>query len=312
MDRPPLHETSPQPRELNPLDKTYTRVMLALDFKHGFTGSHQILEASEFDLPDDTATFLRALDDYAQERPVRVGEGGANYRTMLYLSYLEGRDTEFVKEGSLIDRNIIEDPNIITLSNEELLELNDGTTQYLIARMIWDDTLLVSPALIEKEYKLRVAAQAINDWHQAREVGEQWRPRVDETIARQAEAYRRFAQTGVKDSEFEMWQPEDYCFAKAYEYTNAKDAEDMWPRLRHHESDRIEAMELAIQQAVNSKEKELITVNDHRVVQAIAMRYGLSRERFKHPDCVTKSWPRFWEFIEEVRNEQSKRGWTPQ
>lgn len=301
LEQAPQLESQPVHLAYLPIDKTYVRVLLALDYKHGFSDSRQIL-AQHTDigaLPDDTRTFLQALEDYALDRPVRVGEGGANYRTMLYLSQLDGITPDFVKEGSLKERSIYEGDDLTTRSNEDLLELDAGTTQYLIARLIWDDLIMVPPHLIAREYKLQVAQAAQHHWYNQREQEKAWAPPVDATIQRQAELYLRATTLGFKDATFYMEQAEDYCFARAFGYVEPEEAEELWPKLRYHESYRIATMEEAIDQATSGR---IITANDHRVVQAIAMRFGLGEARFAQPACVTKSWPRFWEFIQMVRS----------
>ena len=48
---------------------------------------------------------------------------------------------------------------------------------------------------------------------------------------------------------------------------------------------------------------ELIVSDDHRVVQAIAMlakKQGIT-VKFSNPNCVSKSWPQFWRFLETFK-----------
>lgn len=295
-------EADPLIQRYVPLDKTYVRVMLSLDDRYGYADSEAILAASGYPLPDDTAMYVQAQDDYYHRRPVHVGEGGANYRTLLYRSYLEDTPLLFVKEGSLKGRPMYERGDMTTMSAKQLAELDNRTTQYLIARMIWGDPEDIPDELIEQEFKLQVADEAIADWHAARATNEPWSVRPDATITRQAGLFLRALKSGIKDAHFEMMQAEDYCFARIYGYTTPEEGEKRWPRLRRHESDRIASVERAIKQATSG---EVIDVNDHRVVQAIAMRWGLSRDRFKYPDCVTKSWPDFWLFIAEARKQSA-------
>jgi 5-enolpyruvylshikimate-3-phosphate synthase len=48
---------------------------------------------------------------------------------------------------------------------------------------------------------------------------------------------------------------------------------------------------------------ELIDSKDHRVVQSIAMFafYNGEVPEFSHPECVSKSWPQFWKFMDFVK-----------
>jgi hypothetical protein len=281
-----------------PLDKTYMRIMLALDDMHSFTDTDEIIQPYNSELPDDTRMFRLALEDYSADEPIRVGEGGANYRTMLYRSLIDSTPRSFVKDGSLVGRNIYQEVDLLTMTNTQLLGLNRGTSQYLSARFLWDPEAQISSSEINSHYKLKIVKEAVEHWYDARQKGEPWSPRKDVTIRRQAESYLKMHSTLELDTNFYMEQSEDYCFARVYGLATPADGERKWPALRDHESDRINSMEIAIEQATTG---QIINVNDHRVVQAIAMRFGLPPERFKHPDCVKKSWPRFWEFISLAR-----------
>jgi len=89
---------------------------------------------------------------------------------------------------------------------------------------------------------------------------------------------------------------EDYCFARAFGYMKREEGEARWPKLRGHESDRLEGMEQSILQA---KSGEQIDSRDHRVVQAMAM-WGLVNNKklnFAYPEAVNKTWPKFWDFL---------------
>jgi 5-enolpyruvylshikimate-3-phosphate synthase len=46
-----------------------------------------------------------------------------------------------------------------------------------------------------------------------------------------------------------------------------------------------------------------INSRDHRVVQAIAMLSLVKNKEanFSFPDCVNKSWPQFWDFLEYTK-----------
>ena len=66
--------------------------------------------------------------------------------------------------------------------------------------------------------------------------------------------------------------------------------ERRWSSLKGHESDRITEMERELQERI-------VITRDHRVIQAIAM-LRQSKANFVHPDCVKKSWPQFWRFLE--------------
>lgn len=308
---PPLSlavELPQEYEELIGLDKTFVRVCRSLDRLHGFSDSYEILAPYEHELPQDTSDFCRAIEDYDANRPVRVGEGGANLRTLLYLSYLEDTDAEFVKEGSLATRAIYDSSDMVTMPNSQLVLLDKETTQYLSARLTWDEEVVVPSTAIKGDFKLLTVADAIEHWYQRRQQGLPWVPRRDISLARQAASFLKTLQTGELDADYYPEQAEDFCFANAYGHITLEQGRARWQKLKGHESNRFESMETAIEQAISG---QIIDVNDHRVVQAIAMRFGLGRVRFKYPDCVAKSWPRFWDFVDVARKQNGVYHWQP-
>jgi len=102
-----------------------------------------------------------------------------------------------------------------------------------------------------------------------------------------------------KKSTFIPTNPDDYCFARAFGIVSRKYGEKHWPMLKHHESNRLEEIEVALSQAQKDK---VITSKDHRVIQAIAMLYKTKRKRvrFKYLKAVNKSWPQFWDFLTQL------------
>lgn len=260
------------------------------------------------DVAKDTTEFLAAANEYESSDIVHIGEGGANYRSLLYRSYLEGSNKRFERTGSSLQRQIYEAPDMTTLPNSQLLLLDDETTQYISARLTWDEQASIPREVVYGDFKLRVVADAISHWYSQRERGLAWQPRRDISLARQAASFIKVLQTGEIDSNYYPEQAEDYCFARAFGLMSAAQALQKWPKLQHHESNRIESMERAIKQV---EAGEIIDVNDHRVVQAIAMRYGLGPSRFKYPACVEKSWPRFWEFVTQARDAFGHYNWSP-
>lgn len=92
-------------------------------------------------------------------------------------------------------------------------------------------------------------------------------------------------------------QAEDYCFARAFGLMTEKEGEEKFPSLRGHETNRILEMEKQLTNFNNGKE---IDSKDHRVVQSIAMLALLKDQdiKFSFPDCVSKTWPQFWDFME--------------
>lgn len=72
--------------------------------------------------------------------------------------------------------------------------------------------------------------------------------------------------------------------------------------LRHKESDRIAEMQHAL-----ANLNQPITSNDHRIVMALAIlqlaqNIDAAQMIFLHPDCVTKSYPQFWQQFKQCRD----------
>jgi hypothetical protein len=267
-----------------PLDKSWIIRMGILDLVNGYDTCINFLRKEQC-LNEDLGSLLCASEKWGLEKEITVGESGTLYRFLKYASWKLGADKKFILEGTLRNRSICDDSSIINWPLEKLLTLDNGTSQWASASvLLGNDERIENPP-----YKLQVTFDAVQHWEQARKAGKTWVPRYDETIKTQASAYLNWLRTGRMN--FEPQQAEDYCFARAFGLMTSEEGEAKWPSLRGHESDRIAEMEIALQQSE-------VTSKDHRVVQAIAMRRN-SAYGFINPDCVRKSWPKFWEFLKD-------------
>lgn len=266
---------------LVPYDKSWMIRMGVLDMLHGYDDINRLLDAEQH-LGTDLQALNRATKQWREGDEIDVGESGTLYRFLQFAAWKVGREVRFIKRGTLVDRPITSDPTIVSLSIDELLQLDNGTSQWASIAALTGNT---EPRLASPPYKLQKTYEAIDHWQAARHRGERWEVRRDETSARQAGAYIEWRQTGTID--FTPEQAEDYCFARAFDLITATEGEARWPSLRQHESDRIAEMEEALTQ-------DAVTSVDHRVVQAVAMRKG-DDVSFLHPECVAKSWPQFWD-----------------
>lgn len=220
------------------------------------------------------------------ESDLHVGESGTLYRILRYLTWKGGMEVQFIKEWSLAWRNICTDPNIVNWTQSQLLTLDNGTSQWATAAALSGDT----ERLEHPPYKLQVTYDAIREaslWNITQ--------KRDITIAQQVRAFLEWKRTS--EIIFSGEQAEDYCFMRAFEIMGKEDGWKKWPALATHESNRLDWFEEQIRLAETWQQ---ITVNDHRPVAALAMRYNLWRERFLHPDAVNKSWPQFWDFIHHI------------
>lgn len=275
-----------------PLDKSWIIRMGVLDIANGFRDIETFLLAEKA-LSDDLLALQRAAAAWRSSRVLNVGESGTLYRFLLFLSWKQSLNKEFVIDGTLKTRIVHDNPSIINWSLKDLLKLDGGTSQWASAAVLLGNTERVT----DPPYKLELSYEAVAHWKSCRAKSKIWSARRDETIRRQAEAFRR-ALHG-KPLEFEPLQAEDYCFARAFGLLSAQDGERLWSALRNHESDRIAEMEMVISSAEAGNE---INATDHRVVQAIAM-WGKVNGRsvdIRHPGSVCKSWPLFWDFLATV------------
>ena len=268
-----------------PLDKSWMIRMGVLDLVNGYRDSVNYLEQHQEELNGDLNSLYQALLQWDSEDSVNVGESGTLYRFLKFASWKLGLDKRFVLQGTLETRGICDNPEIVAWPLEQLLTLDNETSQWASASVLMGNQERVQ----DPPYKLRVTYEAVEHWKTARQREEVWAARFDETINAQASAYLQWLKERKMD--FVPKQAEDYCFARAFDIMTAEEGEMRWPSLRGHESDRIIKMETALQE-------EVVTSKDHRVVQAIAM-LRKSNDGIVNPDCVNKSWPQFWRFWED-------------
>jgi hypothetical protein len=277
------------PGDLIPWDKSWIIRMGVLDLLSGKPDRTTEFLLSQSSLSDDLRMLNIAIECWYDGLPIMVGESGTLYRFLRFATWHMGMEAEFIKEGTLKTRPICNDPSIITLSQRELLKLDNGTSQWASAAVLMGD----SERLSDAPYKLELTYKAVEHWRVTND-GKGWSPRRDATIERQASAFSRIFSSGKEN--FEPLQSEDYCLARALFNFSPKEGEKRWPSLRAHESDRIAEMEKALEEARTGK---VIESRDHRVVQAVAMWCAVNRRSptFRHPGAVNKSWPNFWEFM---------------
>jgi hypothetical protein len=271
------------PNELLPLDKSQAIRNGTKDIIEGYEDTADILEG--YQVCTDIESMLRASQNYKDGDPVDVGESGTLLRILWFASTANGEDREFIRRGTLRDRAITLDPEIIHWPIEDLLTLDGGTTQFATASLILNPDQEIPE---ESEPKLQLTVEVMAKWAIARAHDEQWQPVKDtDAIRRQAEAYIKWLLHGSMD--FRIEHAEDVPFGGEFDLITPFDAEARWPKLRNHESDRIAALGMA--------PETLKKTRDHRVMQAAAMRHNLTPDFFSYPESVAKSWPEFWDFM---------------
>jgi len=262
-----------------PLDKSWIIRMGILDLINHNDKTIKFLESQE-NLSDDLKSLLRVLKSWNNEE-VDVGESGTLYRFLKFISWKSGLNKKFILNGTLKERNICDNKKIVDWSQKELLKLDNGTSQWASAAVLLGD----KERLEDAPFKLRLTYEAVDNWCK------DWEPRYDKTILKQANTFLKlFKKENVG---FILKQAESYCFARVFGFVNKEIGEKLFPNLKGHESNRLLEMEEQLK-------KDVVDSKDHRVVQAIAMFSKIKGRKIKflYPECVSKSWPQFWKFLE--------------
>ena len=279
-----------------PLDKSWIIRMGVLDLLNDRVEDSKVfLRGRLSTLGEDLGALEQALHDFAYGDFVFVGESATLYRFLKFASWKLGQDKKFVKAGTLNDRKICDNPGIVNYSLQELLKLDNGTSQWASAAVLaGSDEVVENPP-----FKLRLTYEAVRHWRAQRANGLMWVPRYDQTILKQAVAFLNMLHGN--NSAFVPEQAEDYCFARAFGFMTKEEGEKRWPSLRGHESDRIEEMEMVLRHADEGYE---IGSKDHRVVQAYTMLQKVKKKRIEivNRGVVSKSWPQFWTFLKDSPN----------
>ena len=275
-------------KNLIPLAKYWS---LRLGFLDIINDTHLFIPQIEDreDIGDDIKVMIQASKNWKVNNEINVGEAGFLFRLLQFASWKYGLGKRFIKEKTLKNRAICDNPEIVSWPISELLKLDDNTTQWASAAI-----LTGNKEDAPDDYFLNLSKEALAHYEKVKEKNEVCELRFDDTILKQAEAFVEYLKT--KKINFTPIQPDDYCFARAFNLITKEEGEKRWPELRSHESNRLEEME---RQLVNLKNNEEIDSHDHRVVQAIAMLATSQKKKinFPHLECVSKSWPQFWDFL---------------
>ena len=284
-----------------PLDKSWLTRVGVLDIINGYADIERFI-SDQKDINDDILAIRNASIAWRKNQKINVGESATLYRLLQFASWKLKLNKVFIKEGSLKDRKITDDPNIVNFNQTKLLNLDNGTTQWATATVICGDR----ERLDNPPQKLKETYDAVLHWETQRKKGLCWEPKYDQTIERQVKTFLDLLNN--KEVNYTPLCSDDYCFARVFNFINKKNGEKFWPSLIGHETNRIEEMEYAIKEAEETANvANSITSKDHRVIQALAM-WGVVNNKklvFKNHNSVNKSWPKFWEFLESVKREKS-------
>lgn len=297
MEKEITHEEKVKISSFIPLDKSWIIRMAILDFLNGYTDGLEFLK-KEKDLGGDLMILPNVIESLSKKSlAVDVGESGTIYRFVSFYIWKNKLPIEMKISKTLIERvargAITNNPKIVNFSQEELLELDNKTSQWATMAYLMGNRKKVQ----NPPYKLKVTYEAVESWENARKNKKSWEARIDPTIFNQALAFINLLKT--RKMKFNPEQAEDYCFARAFDILNQDQAKILYPSLEGHETPRFDEMEKSIIEAESGK----VLSKDHRVVQALAMKNfpKFTKDNFVNPDCVNKTWPKFWDFIEYCR-----------
>jgi len=280
-----------------PIDKSWTIRMGFLDLAKGYKDIHEFLENEEI-LSDDLKALKRVCEKWDTSEPLDVGESGTLYRILRFYFWKKGENREFILRGTLKNRNICDNPEIVKWPLERLKDekLDKNTSQWQSAAILSAFVFNEDIKKIENpDPKVQLTYDGKDHWKQRRDANTGWSPRYDSTIASQINAYVKFLETG--EMNFKPKHSEDYCFARAFNLITQEEGKEIFPSLEGHETNRIIEMEKAL---IDADDEGILNSKDHRVVQAIVMKYAAKKTELKvmHKNAVNKSWPEFPDFME--------------
>lgn len=285
-------------RDTIPYDKSIVIRYLMLDLKWGYWGGTNafIKENMGTNLSDDITAALNARLTWDKSTVIDVGESGTLYRFLKYFNWLRNTDKTFVIHGTLQNREVYDNKEkILKMPLTKLLALDGGTSQWASAAFLFRDDLTRLPRV--RPFKLQVTKTAVEDYNSELRKYNRWVAPLDRTILYQAQAATNYKSgNGTRMMYVYCHQPEEYCFCRVFDRITVEAGAERFPSLANHESNRLIETDRAKAQFMATG---VIDSNDHRIVQALVVFAVLNKMAYKctNPGCVTKSWPKFWEFI---------------
>ncbi len=261
-------------------------------------------------LPDDLIVLRNVLLQWKSKNEINVGESGTIYRFLKFYCWKNGIKKRFVLEGTLKNREICNNPDIVNMPVSKLLELDNNTQQWASASILVNSSLnpvtpidkLIDIPIHQYTYqttypKLFLTIECKKEWKKMLCMDElasfasyNKLSVFDPNIERQAISYVLY-RLGERMS-LAALSAEDYCLSRAFGKISVDKAKSEFKSLRGHESNRLEEMEKALVSNV-------ISSKDHRVVQAMVMKNN-HMSNVVYPQAVNKSWPQFWKFMEFI------------
>ncbi|MDO8601218.1 MAG: hypothetical protein Q7R46_00890 [bacterium] len=287
---------------LIPWDKSFTIRMGYMDFFRGKTSIFKFLEREKDNLSGDLLSFWQLMIAWKEGKPMKT-ESATTLRFFIYPSWMAQDHRVFIKQGSLINRQITDDPRkVIYQPTNKLILLDGGTSQWASAAYLYYWSIKKPwmkinnpPPKLQSTYEDVEYYDRLN-W---REMGECWKPQRDRTILKQVVAVIDMLKTVTT-----LWRPEhseDCCIAMAFGMS-VEEVKKLFPSAIDHETNRFTEMPKVIADVKAGRE---ITSIDHRAIWAgVALQLIQGREvKVRHPEAVGKSWPpvQFWKCVDFLK-----------
>lgn len=271
-----------------PPDKSEAMRYGVLNLVNGYDHTLDYIESLERPSSDIKSLYNSSLD-WMCWNPIRVGESGTLYRFLKFASWKLKEPREFILEGSLVDRDICDNPRIIYSSQKELLNLDNGTSQWASASALMraEDRVPYPPL------KLQLTYDCIKKWNDNHKV----QPQPDATIKRHA----KFIAAYIKKPsiKFEVIHSEDLCLGLVTGGISYEEGIKKYPQAKTQESNRFEETKRLMGLLENG---EVLDLRDHRPSYAV-LAYAKSRNidvGIINEKSIDKSWPGFLEFLYAV------------
>lgn len=267
-----------------PLSKSVANRLMLLSIRDKDYTYLNFLENYEDGLPNDINVCRMVMRDWDNSDFINVGES----RTALI--FLQ----EYAKRNGIKKHWNIEG----TLWNRKL----ENTSQTISARILCGDEVILN----DEPYHVKLTRSIMSQWEKGNR--ESLFTMEDETLWEQCLTMECVALKGLQ-SHFKIKSAEDVCLA--YFLTQCdkmpddrkvtlEDIVDKFPTTLNHESNR--PLEL-LKTLIEIKNNQEVMSNDHRVVMAASF-YAMIKNikiEFRNPTCVSKSFPKWWKYLELLR-----------
>jgi len=143
-----------------PLDKSWIIRMGFLDLINSYTDIIRFLD-SQRDLGDDLLALKRLANSWHSGTAINVGESGTIFRFLQFYLWKSGSKREIIKQGTLKEREMCNNHEIVDWPLKKLLTLDNGTSQWASASVLAGN----SERIENPPFKLKLTFDAVEHWN---------------------------------------------------------------------------------------------------------------------------------------------------